>query len=68
MISDGVKEKPRPPRPESQPQPLTIDGALAAVREVLEGMAARKGFGEIVVKVQSGRPIFVDLNERRRVG
>jgi len=38
--------------------------AIRKVREALEQMR----YGEIIIKVQNGKPIFVDKQERVRVG
>lgn len=38
-----------------------------AVRKVEEALKSIK-YGEIIIKVQNGKPIFVDKYERERVG
>jgi len=38
-----------------------------AVRKVEEALRSIK-YGEIIIKVQNGKPIFVDKYERERVG
>lgn len=43
---------------------LSIEAALASVRKALEGLR----YGEVVVKVEGGKVIWVDRHERERVG
>ena len=42
----------------------SIEEALRRVRAALEGMR----YGEVVVKVQAGKVVWVDRYERERVG
>lgn len=42
----------------------TTDKTLEAVKKALEEVK----YGEIIIKVQNGKPIFVDKYERERVG
>ena len=46
------------------PLAMSIDQALEKVRKGLEQIK----YGEIVVKVENGKPIWVDKYERERVG
>jgi Uncharacterized small protein (DUF2292). len=43
---------------------LSIEEALRRVRKGLEQIK----FGEIIVKVENGKPVWVDKHERERVG
>jgi hypothetical protein len=43
---------------------LSIEDAVSRVRKAL----AEIGYGEVVVKVEAGKPIWVDKHERERVG
>lgn len=43
---------------------LSIDDAVLRVRKALTEI----GYGEVVVKVEAGKPIWVDKHERERVG
>lgn len=43
---------------------LSISEALKKVEEALKTIK----YGEIIIKVQNGKPIFVDKYERERVG
>lgn len=43
---------------------MSIEKALQNVRKGLEQIR----FGEIIVKVENGKPIWVDKHERERVG
>jgi hypothetical protein len=43
---------------------LSIREALTRVEEALKTIK----YGEIIIKVQNGKPIFVDKYERERVG
>ena len=43
---------------------LSVREALKKVEEALKSIK----YGEIIVKVQNGKPIFVDKYERERVG
>jgi hypothetical protein len=43
---------------------LSIREALNRVEEALKSIK----YGEIIIKVQNGKPIFVDKYERERVG
>ncbi len=43
---------------------LTIGQTLQKVRKALEQM----GYGEVIIKVENGKPIWVDKHERERVG
>lgn len=43
---------------------LSIREALNRVEEALKSIE----YGEIIIKVQNGKPIFVDKYERERVG
>lgn len=43
---------------------LSVREALKLVEEALESIK----YGEIIIKVQNGKPIFVDKYERERVG
>lgn len=46
------------------PLAMSIDQTLEKVRKGLEQIK----YGEIVVKVENGKPIWVDKYERERVG
>ncbi len=46
------------------PLEISIDQALQKVRKGLEQIK----YGEIVIKVENGKPIWVDKHERERVG
>jgi len=41
-----------------------IDDALPKIRRALESIQ----YGEVIIKVQGGKPIWVDKYERERVG
>lgn len=43
---------------------MSISEALKKVEEALKTIK----YGEIIIKVQNGKPIFVDKYERERVG
>lgn len=43
---------------------LSIEDAVSRVRKAL----AEIGYGEVVIKVEAGKPIWVDKHERERVG
>jgi hypothetical protein len=43
---------------------LSISEAVKKVEEALKSIK----YGEIIIKVQNGKPIFVDKYERERVG
>lgn len=43
---------------------LSIEDAVSRVRKALTEI----GYGEVVVKVEAGKPIWVDKHERERVG
>ena len=43
---------------------MSIGEALKKVEQALKSMK----YGEIIIKVQNGKPIFVDKYERERVG
>ena len=43
---------------------LSIEQTLEAVKKALKQIQ----YGEIVIKVQAGKPIWVDKHERERVG
>lgn len=43
---------------------LSVREALKRVEEALKSIK----YGEIIIKVQNGKPIFVDKYERERVG
>ena len=45
-------------------QPLSKDEALRRVAQALDTLQ----FGEITIKVEQGKPIWVDVHERYRVG
>lgn len=46
---------------------MSISVAVKKVEEALKSMECGK-YGDVIVKVQNGKPIFVDKYERERVG
>ncbi len=46
------------------PVTMSIDETMMKVRKGLEQIR----YGEIVIKVENGKPIWVDKHERERVG
>lgn len=49
---------------QSEKVTLSIEAALASVRKALSGIR----YGEVVIKVEGGKVIWVDRHERERVG
>lgn len=43
---------------------ISINETLKKIEEALQTMK----YGEIIIKIQNGKPIFVDKYERERVG
>lgn len=50
--------------PKDEALALSVEAALASVRKALDGLR----YGEVVVKVEGGKVIWVDKHERERVG
>ena len=49
---------------QSEKVTLSIEAALASVRKALSGIR----YGEVIIKVEGGKVIWVDKHERERVG
>lgn len=47
-----------------QDRSLSVEEAIRRVKKALEDIQ----YGEIIIKIQGGKPIFVDKFERERVG